>query len=1129
METRRCRWIAPLGLAQLLLGLALLPSAATAHPIRRAAGSPAQPVGQRTSQGLAVTERHSYLVRLEGPALLAVRNRAVGRFATSSPERIRTLQAMMRQHQDEVARAIEAEGAAVVGTYQAALNGLQIVAAPDQLRRIVRLPGVVAIEPLPVLEPQLDRAVGHIGARQALEELGWDGRGVTVAIIDSGIDYTHQAFGGLGRPEAWQMNDPTVVEPGSFPTAKVVGGYDFAGELYSESCPPDAPPDECSQLPAPDNDPLDGPGGHGSHIAAIVAGQGGEGLPAGTAPGAQLVALKVFGTPLGYEWTTALWGLALEWAISHNLGLAVVGSPPEGQIDVVNLSIGGAWSTRSQLTEDLVAAAVEAGMVVIAASGNDGARPYVVSSPSSAELAVSVAGSELPGTSALLLAAEWRDADGSGRLLPEPIAVSGTSDWLPQLSETGPVEAELAWYGFACGNETPAQPVAERVALIERGRCAFFDKIWNAQRQGARAVVVFSDWRDKAPMGCVPPSNCDQRPAIPAVMIDRAVGLQLRSWILQPGRSVTVRLDDAQRIDLGDAVMPQSSRGPARAHGLVKPQVVAPGDLIRSADASSGRGTVAYSGTSVAAPFASGVVALLWQAERARSADQPVGPLLIAAKLLNYARPRIQDEHPATGRLAPATRQGAGLIDAYGSLRGSGVVRVAPGIAELSFGHLHLLDDGHEEQVRFVRELEVANRHATEERRYRLSALFREAADREHGIDLLLPAAGVRLGPGEEQSVPVELSIATRRLPGWPLGDELTLYDEQRYREPEVDGWIHLEQVDESGTPVADGEQLVVPFQALPRRHGCVVAENNAFRLSESQPQVAQSWHNACRTAGRLEVYHHVLDDAQESRTIPGFDPAVDIVSVGMRWGAAPQQADAESQIEWVIQTAGSRRLPFDTEFRIYLDLDGDGRFDRSVITLPEQLGPDFTGRWLVGVAPVTHGQGLPEIQFDQLAAAGVLAFDLDEAATRVAVPAPALGLAEDALPPWIGVAVEAVAVSQDRPLTDRYPGFDRAPDLLESGVGARFATPRLNCIAVLGPDGQSISDANQRLLVPAQASAAGTIVLRPGCQWPRGIVPMDLVFRYPDNMPGRDQIGLRRGSKGGDAQATHLPWASRP
>ena len=109
------------------------------------------------------------------------------------------------------------------------------------------------------------------------------GKGVRVGVIDSGIDYTHVAFGGAGTEAAYEAaygesNDDSrnVTLDGLFPTAKVAGGFDFVGESW--------PGDD--GIEDPDPDPIDFEG-HGTHVADIIGGV------KGVAPGVKLYALKV--------------------------------------------------------------------------------------------------------------------------------------------------------------------------------------------------------------------------------------------------------------------------------------------------------------------------------------------------------------------------------------------------------------------------------------------------------------------------------------------------------------------------------------------------------------------------------------------------------------------------------------------------------------------------------------------------------------------------------------------------------------------------------------------------------------------------------------------------------------------
>jgi subtilisin family serine protease len=193
--------------------------------------------------------------------------------------------------------------------------------------------------------------VPFIGAPAAWQLGPGLGKGVSIGIIDTGIDYLHADFGGPGRASDYNGNNRNVVESGTFPTARVVGGRDFVGDGYNASSG-----DSAARTPNPDPDPLDC-GGHGTHVAATAGGSGVllsgatysgpyvAGLdPAqflvgpGVAPRARLYALKVFGC----TGSTALVASALEWAADPNGD----GSTAD-RLDVVNLSLGCDYSCGS--------------------------------------------------------------------------------------------------------------------------------------------------------------------------------------------------------------------------------------------------------------------------------------------------------------------------------------------------------------------------------------------------------------------------------------------------------------------------------------------------------------------------------------------------------------------------------------------------------------------------------------------------------------------------------------------------------------------------------------------------------------------------------------------------------------
>jgi serine protease AprX len=210
----------------------------------------------------------------------------------------------------------------------------QLVQLPNgQLRKLANNPCVAAIH--------YDRKTGGEmnyvgiveGARQVQQLLGYDGAGVGVAIIDSGITGWHD----------------DLTYSGYNPKVKVVGGQrvvKFVDFVNGRTAKYD------------DN-------GHGTHVAGIIAGNGFDtlGARAGIAPGADIVSLKVLDANGGGYISNVI--AALDWVVANHTYY---------NIRVVNLSVGAAVS-ESYLTDPLTLAAkrvVDAGVVVVTAAGNLG-------------------------------------------------------------------------------------------------------------------------------------------------------------------------------------------------------------------------------------------------------------------------------------------------------------------------------------------------------------------------------------------------------------------------------------------------------------------------------------------------------------------------------------------------------------------------------------------------------------------------------------------------------------------------------------------------------------------------------------------------------------------------------------
>ena len=146
---------------------------------------------------------------------------------------------------------------------QTAYNGIAAridVSILPQLRADADVKGVYA---LPMHHIENSSSLPFIKAASAWAATsGNSGNGIKIAVIDTGVDYLHANFGGPGTAAAYAANNRNIIEPGTFPTAKVVGGTDFAGDAYTGA-----------NVPVPDPDPLDC-FGHGSHVAGTATGLG---------------------------------------------------------------------------------------------------------------------------------------------------------------------------------------------------------------------------------------------------------------------------------------------------------------------------------------------------------------------------------------------------------------------------------------------------------------------------------------------------------------------------------------------------------------------------------------------------------------------------------------------------------------------------------------------------------------------------------------------------------------------------------------------------------------------------------------------------------------------------------------
>eukprot|EP00977_Amphora_coffeiformis_P019902 scaffold7586_cov174-Amphora_coffeaeformis.AAC.5 len=221
----------------------------------------------------------------------------------------------------------------------------------------------------------LRETVEYVGSLTTTLEFCLKGNGVRVAILDSGLDYTHQALSGNGTMEAYaaaygfNRNDPlNTVRGDLFPTQRVVDGYDFIGDAVR-------PNDPNWDALAEDDDPIDGALGHGTGVAHALLGVAGE---------AQLIALKVCVVAGGCPEFAIL--SAMEFALDPNGD-----NDTSDHVDIINLSLGRPYthpyySAVSKAIED----AFRLGVLTVVAAGNQGNRPGIIFEAASTPNALAV-------------------------------------------------------------------------------------------------------------------------------------------------------------------------------------------------------------------------------------------------------------------------------------------------------------------------------------------------------------------------------------------------------------------------------------------------------------------------------------------------------------------------------------------------------------------------------------------------------------------------------------------------------------------------------------------------------------------------------------------------------------------
>ncbi|MCP2260626.1 PA domain-containing protein [Streptoalloteichus tenebrarius] len=593
-----------------------------------------------------------------------------------------------RQAADKVVAALRAKDADTKVSHRTsnAVPGVVVTADADKVKELAALPEVKAVQPISPVERTNSSAVQLTRTVKAWQDAGKLGDGVRIGIIDDGIDYTHATFGGPGTKAAYDAIDHTKADPSFFPTAKVVGGTDLAGDDY------DARGKTGSRTPSPDPNPISC-GHHGTHVAGSTAGFGvnADGstfrgdygklddkqlnemrIGPGTAPKALLYSIKVFGC----DGSTNLTTQALDWALD-----------PDGdgdfsdRLDVVNLSLGSNYGAPDDPQSLFVRKLVQHGVLPVISAGNDGDRQDTGGAPGSTPEALTVASS--------------RDAyvlrDGAEVVAPADVAGVKPGQYSSEFGGYDGLNATLPVVAMTDeSNKDGCRPysAADKAAVAGKAvwlewddndasrRCGSAARADNAKAAGA-AAAVFSSSVEQFGAGI------GGNQAIPVFQFTGAATKALRPALAAGTLQVRMAGDLRTSVKTSDPSItdtPSSFTSRGVHHKIVKPDVSAPGDTIASALSGSGNGTLVISGTSMAAPHTSGIAALV------RQAHPDWTPEEVKAAVMNTAGADLRTG--PNGTVYGPNRVGTGRVDAKAALDNQVLAMVEddPGAVSVSFG-----------------------------------------------------------------------------------------------------------------------------------------------------------------------------------------------------------------------------------------------------------------------------------------------------------------------------------------------------------------------------------------------------------------------------------------------------------
>jgi len=602
----------------------------------------------------------------------------------------------IEQAQDFVIQSIredvlEGDEPTIIGQFNYLTNAIVMEAKVADLEAIAMVDGVKTVFISPVFYPceaTMDPATvssGQLTGVSAVwetEGLGYTGEGMTIAILDTGLDLDHPSFAAAPAGAFLSKEDiATMLSTYELTAEELYNGTLTADKIYYNEKVPFAFNYATGTTNVLHNDAN---GDHGTHVAGISAANAVEGTGVvGMAPDAQIIVMKVFSPTGGAGMYHILY--ALEDCMMMG-------------VDVANLSLGspaGFTATGVEFVDEIFQSISTTDLIVDIAAGNEGTSAYGSLWGNHLNTTENIDTATISSPATYANAMSVGSVDNSYVVSPyfsvgeEKIFYQSTYDYLAGLTSQDLYNLagqELEYVivpGLGEVSDFENLDVNGKVAVVKRGTTTFLEKVTNAMNAGAAAVLIWNNNPSEDIFSFyvkLSDDNNQNCPEIPVALITVEGGQMMAD---AETKVMSVSEGGALRADPNGGQMSSFSSWGVSPDLSLLPDISGVGGNIYSCYDGGQYGLM--SGTSMATPQVAGVTALVLQYIREQFPDASIAQIrtLADSLMMSTAIPVVDGR---TNAEASPRQQGAGLVNAIGAVTSEAYMTVNGGRPKAELG-----------------------------------------------------------------------------------------------------------------------------------------------------------------------------------------------------------------------------------------------------------------------------------------------------------------------------------------------------------------------------------------------------------------------------------------------------------